>query len=69
MAGTGETIESGTKWGKLRGEAEVTEVCMTKQALRARAAAGGPKASRAREFGMSRQTLYQYLSPPVPAPS
>jgi len=42
---------------------------MTKQALRARAAAGGPKASRAREFGMSRQTLYQYLSPPVPAPS
>jgi DNA invertase Pin-like site-specific DNA recombinase len=30
-------------------------------ALRARATAGEPKASLAREFGISRQTLYQYL--------
>ena len=34
------------------------------EALRARAAAGEPKAGLAREFGISRQTLYQYLSPP-----
>ena len=39
------------------------------EALRARAAAGEPKAALAREFGISRQTLYQYLSPPVPVPS
>ena len=39
------------------------------EALRARAAAGEPKAALAREFGISRQTLYQYLSPPVPLPS
>jgi DNA invertase Pin-like site-specific DNA recombinase len=39
------------------------------EALRARAAAGEPKAGLAREFGISRQTLYQYLSPPVPASS
>jgi len=31
------------------------------EALRARAAAGEPKAGLAREFGVSRQTLYQYL--------
>ena len=37
------------------------------QTLRARAAAGEPKAGLAREFGISRQTLYSYLSPPVPA--
>ena len=37
------------------------------EALRARAVAGEPKAALAREFGISRQTLYQYLSPPVPA--
>jgi len=37
------------------------------EALRARAAAGEPKAGLAREFGISRQTLYSYLSPPVPA--
>ncbi len=36
------------------------------EALRARAAAGEPKAALAREFGISRQTLYSYLSPPVP---
>jgi DNA invertase Pin-like site-specific DNA recombinase len=29
--------------------------------LRARAAAGEPKAALAREFGISRETLYQYL--------
>jgi DNA invertase Pin-like site-specific DNA recombinase len=39
------------------------------EALRARAAAGEPKAGLAREFGISRQTLYQYLSPPVPTSS
>ena len=39
------------------------------EALRARAAAGEAKAGLAREFGISRQTLYQYLSPPVPASS
>ena len=37
------------------------------EVLRARAAAGEPKAGLAREFGISRQTLYSYLSPPVPA--
>jgi len=36
-------------------------------ALRARDAAGEATASLAREFGISRQPLYQYLSPPVPA--
>lgn len=36
------------------------------EALRARAAAGEVKASLAREFGISRQTLYQYLRPPEP---
>jgi len=36
------------------------------EALRARAAAGEAKASLAREFGISRQTLYQYLRPPEP---
>lgn len=36
------------------------------EALRARAAAGEAKAGLAREFGISRQTLYSYLSPPVP---
>ena len=35
------------------------------EALRARAAAGEPKAGLAREFGISRQTLYSYLSPPA----
>ena len=39
------------------------------EALRARAVAGEPKAALAREFGISRQTLYQYLSPPVPVSS
>ena len=39
------------------------------EALRARVAAGEPKAALAREFGISRQTLYQYLSLPVPASS
>jgi DNA invertase Pin-like site-specific DNA recombinase len=39
------------------------------EALRARAAAGESKAALAREFGISRQTLYQYLSPPVPVSS
>ena len=37
------------------------------EALRARAAAGEAKAGLEREFGISRQTLYSYLSPPVPA--
>jgi DNA-binding XRE family transcriptional regulator len=32
-------------------------------ALRARAAAGAQKAPLAREFGISRETLYQYLRP------
>jgi DNA invertase Pin-like site-specific DNA recombinase len=36
------------------------------QALRARVAAGEPKAGLAREFGVSRQTLYQYLRPAEP---
>jgi DNA invertase Pin-like site-specific DNA recombinase len=35
--------------------------------LRVRAAAGEPKAALAREFGISRQTLYQYLSLPSSA--
>ena len=35
-------------------------------ALQARVAAGESKASLAREFGISRQTLYQYLRPPEP---
>ena len=39
------------------------------EALRARAAAGEAKAALAREFGISRQTLYSYLSPPVSASS
>ena len=39
------------------------------EALRARAAAGEPKAGLAREFGISRQTLYSYLSPPILASS
>ncbi len=39
------------------------------ETLRARAAAGEAKAGLAREFGISRQTLYSYLSPPVPASS
>ena len=39
------------------------------EALRARAAAGEPKAGLAREFGISRQTLYSYLSLPAPASS
>ncbi len=39
------------------------------EALRARAAAGEAKAGLAREFGIIRQTLYSYLSPPVPVPS
>jgi len=39
------------------------------EALRARAAAGEPKAALGREFGISRQTLYSYLSPPVPVSS
>ena len=38
------------------------------EAVRARAAAGEPKASLARELGVSRQTLYQYLRPAQPAP-
>ena len=39
------------------------------EAVRARAAAGEAKAGLAREFGISRQTLYSYLSPPVPVSS
>jgi hypothetical protein len=35
--------------------------------LRARAAAGEPKAGLAREFGISRQTRYQYLRTTEPA--
>jgi len=34
------------------------------ESVRARATAGEPKASLAREFGISRQTLYQYLRLP-----
>jgi DNA invertase Pin-like site-specific DNA recombinase len=36
------------------------------EVLRARAAAGEAKAGLAREFGISRQTFYSYLAPPVP---
>jgi DNA invertase Pin-like site-specific DNA recombinase len=36
--------------------------------LRTRVAAGEPKASLARELGISRQTLYQYLRPAPPTP-
>jgi DNA invertase Pin-like site-specific DNA recombinase len=36
--------------------------------LRTRVAAGEPKARLARELGISRQTLYEYLRPPQPAP-
>ena len=36
--------------------------------LRTRVAAGEPKASLARELGVSRQTLYQYLRPAPPTP-
>jgi DNA invertase Pin-like site-specific DNA recombinase len=39
------------------------------EALRARAAAGEPNAGLAREFGISRPTLYSCLSPPVLASS
>jgi DNA invertase Pin-like site-specific DNA recombinase len=39
------------------------------ETLRARAATGEPKAGLAREFGISRQTLYQYLSPQASASS
>lgn len=41
------------------------------QALRDRATDGEPKASLAREFGISRQTLYQYLrlAEPVAEPA
>lgn len=35
--------------------------------LRLRAGAGEPKASLAREFGISRETLYQYLKQPAPS--
>jgi DNA invertase Pin-like site-specific DNA recombinase len=35
--------------------------------LRARVAAGEPKAALGREYGISRQTLYQYLRPAEPA--
>lgn len=38
------------------------------ETLRARVAAGEPKAGLARELGVSRQTLYQYLRPPEPTP-
>jgi len=38
------------------------------EALRARAAAGEPKAGLAREFGISRQTLYSYLPRPCRRP-
>jgi DNA invertase Pin-like site-specific DNA recombinase len=38
------------------------------EALRTRAAAGEPKAGLAREFGISRQTLYQYLRTTEPTP-
>ena len=37
------------------------------ETVRARAAAGEPKASLARELGISRQTLYAYLRPAEPA--
>lgn len=37
------------------------------ETVRARAAAGEPKASLARELGISRQTLYAYLRPTEPA--
>ncbi len=37
------------------------------ETVRARAAAGEPKASLARELGVSRQTLYAYLRPAEPA--
>ena len=37
--------------------------------LRTRAAAGEPKAALAREFGISRQTLYTYLATPAPVSS
>ena len=39
------------------------------QALKDRATAGEPKASLAREFGISRQTLYQYIRLPEPTAS
>lgn len=37
------------------------------EAIRARAAAGEPKAALAREFGISRQTVYTYLQSAQPA--
>ena len=39
------------------------------EVLRARAAGGESKTSLAREFGISRQTLYQYLQRPEPTVS
>ena len=51
---------TGRKPSLTAGQAEV---------LRARASAGEPKAGLAREFGISRQTLYSYLSPPILASS
>jgi DNA invertase Pin-like site-specific DNA recombinase len=39
------------------------------EALCARAAAGEPKASLAREFGISRRTFYEYLRWATSAPS
>ena len=65
----GERQREGIALAKLRGAYPGRKKALVdKQVveLRRRAGAGEPKATLAREFGISRETLYQYLKQPTP---
>jgi DNA invertase Pin-like site-specific DNA recombinase len=63
-----ERQAEGIALAKARGAYKGRQKSLTLAKL-SRAAAGEPKASLAREFGTSRQALYQYLRPAKSAPS
>ena len=60
----GERQREGSALGKQRGAYRGRKKALSDEqtvTLRQRAAAGEPKAQLAREFNISRETLYQYL--------
>jgi len=65
-----ERQREGIELAKRRGAYRGRRLALTDDqiaSLRARAAAGTPKAALDREFAISRQTVYQYLRAPHPA--
>ena len=59
-----EGIASTKKRGAYRGRKKALSAVQAAE-LAGRAAAGEPKAALAREYGISRETLYQYIRNPA----